>query len=365
MKQTNVWKFFSSVKLAIWLLAIIAVVSLIGTFIAQNEEPAFYITRYGQYGYSALLKTGLTNLYGSWWFILLLISLSLNLTVCLLNRLSLKGRQLGTLICHISILVILLGALIGMLFGQKGYVKINKAQEAGAFETDRGQVNLGFSVRLDDFIYNENIDPKEKLLVYPHTQEGPDLKTSSSFGVGVLAEIPTEIGSEREIANTGYKVRILRYMPDFVMDTSTKEVSNRSAKANNPAIEVELKGKDGALQEKFWVFARYPDMHQSKTDKFNFIYNWVGRRPKDFISKVTVIKNGRKMISRDIRVNFPLKFEGYAFFQASYDTEGLNWTGLKVVNDPGVGIVYLGFILFILGLSIRFYISPFMRISQK
>jgi len=345
MRQTKLWKFFSSIKLAIWLLAIICALSLIGTFIAQNEEPAFYISRYGQYGYSLLLKTGLADVYNSWWFILPLVMISLNLMACILNRLSFKGRQLGTFICHVSVLVILTGALIGMVYGQKGYMKINKAEEAGSFEVGKKHVDLGFSVRLDDFIYNESIDPKEKLSVY-------DGK--------LIAEIPTAVGAEQEIAGTGYKVKILRYLPDFVMDMSTKEASSRSTNANNPAIQVELKGKDG-FQDKFWVFARYPDMHQSIKSNYKFVYNWVGRRPKDFISKVTIIKGGREMISRDIRVNSPVKFQGYIFFQHNYDQERLNWTGLKVVKDPGVGVVYLGFILFILGLSIRFYISPLLR----
>ena len=345
MRQAKLWKFFSSIKLAIWLLTIICALSLIGTFIAQNEEPAFYITRYGQYGYSLLLKTGLADVYNSWWFILPLALISLNLTACILNRLSLKGRQLGTFICHVSVLVILAGALIGMVYGQKGYMKINKAEELGCFEAGKKHINLGFSVRLDDFIYNESIDPKEKLSVY-------DGK--------LTAEIPTAVGTEREIADTGHKVKILRYLPDFVMDMSTKEASSRSANANNPAIQVELEGKDGS-REKFWVFARYPDMHQSIKSNYKFVYNWVGRQPKDFISKVTIIKDAKVALIGDIRVNFPVKFQGYTFFQSSYDQERLNWTGLKVVKDPGVGVVYLGFALFILGLSVRFYISPLLR----
>jgi len=345
MRQTKLWKFFSSIKLAIWLFTIICALSMIGTFIAQNEESAFYINRYGQYGYNFLLKTGLTDVYNSWWFILPLILISLNLTACILNRISFKGRQLGAFICHVSVLVILAGALIGMLCGQKGYIKINKGQEANFFEAGKKHIDLGFSIRLDDFIYNESIDPKEKLSVY-------DGK--------LIAEIPTAVGAEQEIAGAGYKIKILRYLPDFVMDMSTKEASSRSANANNPAIQVEFKDKDGS-SEKFWVFARYPDIHQAIKTNYKFVYNWVGRRPNDFISKITVIKDGKEALSKDIRVNSPVKFQGYIFFQQSYDQERLNWSGLKVVKDPGVSVVYLGFILFILGLSIRFYINPLLR----
>ncbi|MDO8663116.1 MAG: cytochrome c biogenesis protein ResB [Candidatus Omnitrophota bacterium] len=348
IKQAKIWKFISSLKLAIWLLGIIALVSLIGTLIPQNEEEV--------------------SVYQSWWFILLIILFALNLSACLLSRLSLKNRPLGTLICHFSVLVILLGALIGMLFGQKGYLKLSRQEKANSFmASESKEVNLGFSIRLDDFIYNENIDPKEKLLIYSIQNDAVcqmDGASHKNGEEGLIAKIPTDPGTEREISATGYKIKVLRYLPDFVMDIATKKVTSRSSQANNPAIEVELRDKNGA-RESFWVFARYPDIHQSKTPNFNFVYHWEMRRPKDFISRVTIIKDGLEVLKKEIRVNFPLQFGGYSFFQSSYDPENLNWTGLTVVRDPGVSLVYLGFGLFILGLCIRFYINPFFKTLKK
>jgi len=362
IKQAKIWKFFSSIRLAVWLLSTIAVLSLIGTLIPQNEEVGFYIDRYGQLGYRALLQIGLNDVYASWWFILLLILFSLNLAVCLLNRLSFKMRSLGTMLSHFSILVILLGALIGMFYGQKGLIKISKGEEVSYFMArNEKRVDLGFSIKLDQFIYNEHIDPKEKLFVCSPQQQEAVCMMQGSNGKerlkGAIAEISTEIGTESRISDTGYKIRILRYLPDFVMDTATKVAVSRSAAPNNPAIEVELKDKAGAVK-KFWVFARFPDVHQELGADFKFIYNWVGRRPKDFISKVTILKGGKALMSKDIRVNEPLHFGGYTFFQSSYDVDNLNWSGLQVVNDPGVAVVYSGFILLILGLTMIFYVNP-------
>ena len=344
-----IWKFFSSVKLAVWLLAIIAALSLLGTFIPQNQEASFYIDRYGHSGYRALLETGLTDVYSSFWFALFLILFSINLTVCLLNRISLKIRMLGSILSHASILIILMGALIGVFFGQKGLVKIGDGEEASSFTTqDKRFVDLGFSIRLDKFIYSEHIDPKEKLLV------------SSARNDAIIAEIPTEVGVESGIADTGYKIKVLRYLPDFAMDTITKSVVSRSAKPNNPAIEARLKSKAGQISA-FWVFARFPGMHQKIDPNFKFAYHWVGRRPKDFISQVTVLKGGKEIKRADIRVNEPLRFDGYTFFQFTYDTEALSWSGLQVVKDPGVGVVYAGFIMLIAGLIIIFYVNPLIQ----
>lgn len=359
LKQTRIWKFFSSIKLAVWLLAIIAALSLLGTFIPQNQEAGFYIDRFGHSGYRALLETSLTDVYSSLWFVLFLILFSINLTVCLINRISLKIRMLGSILSHASILIILMGALIGMFFGQKGLIKIGEAEEVSSFTAyDRRQIDMAFSIRLDKFIYNEHIDPKEKLLVYPRTKDFGAVDPDK--GSLLIAEIPTEIGVESDIANTGYRIKALRYLPDFAMDTITKVAVSRSAKPNNPAIEVRLKSKTGQIST-FWVFAYFPDMHQKSDPSFKFIYHWVGRRPKDFISKVTVLKGGKEIISADIRVNEPLRFGGYTFFQSSYDTEGLSWSGLQAVKDPGVPVVYAGFILLTLGLVIVFYVNPLIQ----
>lgn len=340
-KQTKIWVFFSSVKLAIWLLSIIAFFSLIGTFIPQS------------------------NIYSSWWFILLLVLLSLNLTVCLLNRFSLKVRCLGSFLAHTSILVILLGALIGILFGQKDYLKISKGQEAGSFISRGKNVPLGFSIRLDDFIYNENIDSKEKLLVYQRNKSEKgicdlDKPLAANKAEGLLAEISVKPGIEQVIGNTGYRIKVMRYVPDFVMDTTSKLIASRSARPDNPAIEVELKDPKGGIKTA-WLFARFPQIHQEISADFRIIYNWAPRRPKDFISKVTILKAGKEILSRDIQVNAPLNFAGYNFFQSSYDSQDLSWSGLQVVKDPGVPVIYAGFVLLILGLVMIFYVGPLTR----
>ncbi len=329
IKKTKLWKFFSSIKLAIWLLAVIAMASLAGTFIPQDKSPAFYSSR---------------------WFTFLLALLSLNLAVCLLNRLPLKNRSLGTFISHLSILVIFIGASIGITYGEKGLIRINKAEEISSFISKGRTVDPGFSVRLDDFIYTEHIDPKEKLLVY-----------SAQDGQGLIAGIPTEIGVESDIAGTGYKIKVLRYLSDFAMDITTKVATSRSARADNPAIQVQLKNNRSGQISTFWVFARFPDMHQKTDPNFKFTYQWVGRRPKDFISKVTILKRGKEMISSDVRVNKPLHFDGYTFFQFSYDPEALGWSEIQIVKDPGVSVVYAGFVLLILGLVTIFYVNPLSR----
>ncbi len=346
IKRSKGWKFFSSIKLAIWLLASIATVSIIGTLILQNKSAAEYISRYGHSTYKVFSAMGFTHVYSAWWFILLLGLLSLNLTVCLLNRFSLKLRSLGTTIAHLSVLVIFAGALVGMFFGQKGFVKIYEGQSIGSFESHGKKVSLDFSVRLNDFIYEENISPDEKIVV-------------SSEDGSVLEEVSVEIGTEAKIPHTENSIKVLRYVPDFILDVSTKKVVSRSSEPRNPAVEIEL--NTAGETKTLWVFARYPDIHNTVVGGVKIKYVWAYRRPKDFISNLTVIKDGKEVLKQDVRVNCPLKFGGYTFFQSSYDKTNLVWTGLQVVKDPGVPIVYLGFVLLVLGLGIRFYVNPMIK----
>ena len=94
-----------------------------------------------------------------------------------------------------------------------------------------------------------------------------------------------------------------------------------------------------------------------------------GKHNIDSFKKETKRKNvnmwnyPEEVLKKEIRVNSPLKYGGYSFFQTSYDTIHHDWSGIQIVKDPGVPIVYLGFLLLIVGLVLKFYINPLLRIS--
>ena len=82
----KVWKFFSSVKLAVALLIILAIVSIIGTVIQQNEAPEQYLQEYSQSTIQLFDVLGFFDMYHTKWFVLLLFMLTTNLTICSLER---------------------------------------------------------------------------------------------------------------------------------------------------------------------------------------------------------------------------------------------------------------------------------------
>ena len=52
---------------------------------------------------------------------------------------------------------------------------------------------------------------------------------------------------------------------------------------------------------------------------------------------------------KTIKINQPFSFKGYTFYLENYEGRYLNWVELKVTNDPGIPLVYAGFIFLNLG----------------
>ena len=84
MKQ-KILKFLRSMTFGMILLGLIVACSLAGSLIAQGKEVMWYVRTYpGWYG--ILLKLGLNNVFYSWYFLVLMVLLCLNLTLCSLVR---------------------------------------------------------------------------------------------------------------------------------------------------------------------------------------------------------------------------------------------------------------------------------------
>ncbi|WP_042145752.1 cytochrome c biogenesis protein ResB [Paucisalibacillus sp. EB02] len=91
----KVWNFFSSVKVAVWLIVIALIASGIGTILpleqyipmdAISRDPAiFYPETYGLFG-KIFYQLGFHNLYSSWWYLILIASIGVSLVICSIDR---------------------------------------------------------------------------------------------------------------------------------------------------------------------------------------------------------------------------------------------------------------------------------------
>ena len=91
-KISQILNWLSSLKIAILLLLIVAISCALGTVIPQQESDQFYYDKFNNSPFlgiingKILLLFEFNHIYTSFWFLLLLIWLSIALTVCSFRR---------------------------------------------------------------------------------------------------------------------------------------------------------------------------------------------------------------------------------------------------------------------------------------
>jgi cytochrome c biogenesis protein len=83
---TQLWDFFCSLKLTLFLLIGLALTSIIGTVVQQGPQRE-YLATLSETKIRLYSALGFFDMYHSWWFILLLYLLTLNLICCSIKRL--------------------------------------------------------------------------------------------------------------------------------------------------------------------------------------------------------------------------------------------------------------------------------------
>ncbi|ALX47988.1 cytochrome c biogenesis protein ResB [Lentibacillus amyloliquefaciens] len=91
----KIWNFFSSVKVGVWLIVLALLASGAGTIFPQeqyipagaaNRDPSvYYEATYGIMG-QIYYQLGFHNLYSSWWYLLLIALIGISLVICSIDR---------------------------------------------------------------------------------------------------------------------------------------------------------------------------------------------------------------------------------------------------------------------------------------
>lgn len=464
----TVWDFLASVKLAIILFAFIALTSIIGTVLEQGqnyEKNIEVLTKLvGEASAPALyeffLKLGLMDMYHSSWFIGILITFAVNLTICSLDRLppiiklvrdpikpmqkeffaglpfrremQVKGgpeksessaiaamkkagfsplisrepdgvmhliaesgrwTRLGVFVTHLSILVILAGAVIGALFGFNGGVNIDEgkatvvAYKSGLSFTDaeneeyetimravvvaegnidaaaqalgvtgerlRGRMRglgvepLGFTVKNNDFeveyygASNMAREYKSSLSVFDGREEvikGQWIEVNAPLKHKGYSFYQSSYGLNQSLPEPKFSVRVL----SSTGQAETVLVENEEAfEIPGTGIKVTPLGHAHALGI---------DQSGRAYNYDEFMYNPA--------MLVEVAEPGGKTYRQWIMKRNPNSgnLPGGHVIQLA-DLWGLQYTGLQVRKDPGVWVVYAGCIIMSLGLYVSFFMS--------
>jgi cytochrome c biogenesis protein len=404
---SRVWKFFTSVKLTVVLLLSLAVTSIIGTLIPQSGTASEYFQKYGELRYKILSFLDsifeIFDMYHSWWFQILLLLLTINIIICSIDRIQATWKiifvkvprfnvsrfrrleykkefsessmpdelekiykpiisrsygysrieqtdngfclfaekwrwtRLGVYLVHLSIILMLLGSLIGSIFGFEGFVNIPEGESAKEITLrNTGETySLDFEIKCEDFSLSfydsgapseyrsslaiiENGKPvlkKDIIVNDPLRYKGINMFQSS---YGTLA--PREVTLSFTIRETGmeYKKKAVINKPvDIPEGLGTFIVKDYSSSAG-------FKGHN--IGEAFMGI-----LTQKTGNPLNILL------PIRFPSF-------DKMRKGDVVIAV-----------ASHDHR--YYTGLQVTKDPGVWVVYSGFILMIIGCFVTFFMS--------
>ena len=333
-----------SLKMTIPLLILLAALSVIGTLIPQGASEHEYLRLYSKEAYSVLRGLGLLDMYHSWWFIGVLVLLAVNLTACSLKRLPAVWRQvweakkgyarLGTYLTHLSVLLILLGGLIGARWGFKGYVEI---EEGGSTEEillsnpQRAMMPLGFTIHCDAF----------RIDLYPDgsPREYVSTLTFMEGGEILLDHVPLRV-------NHPISYRGLTFYQ------ASYGISDRSSEA---LLEVRRKGAGGdpaTMKLGQGEIKPIPGTHaQIGFMKYQPTVHGLGEAILLVLFNPHTPPEGFWLFKRLSEV------EGWQVGDFTFilrDLEKRYYTGIQVARDPGVPIVWVGCSLLVLGMIITF-----------
>ena len=399
----RLWKSFASVKLTIVLLLTLAATSIIGTLIPQNEDPRAYFETFGAFLYRLFSLLGLFDMYHSWWFRALILLLVVNIVVCSIDRLQStwkiifvrnprfnlaryrqfknrteynhdgvaeqlkalyepivarrfryhrteqtaegfaiygeRGRwtRLGVYIVHFSVVLLLIGGLIGSIFGFDGFVNIAEGESARSIQLRNSskKLDLGFEIRCDDFnvAFYDTGAPKEFRSSLTVLKQGKAVLQKD-----IIVNDPLRYEGINFYQSSYGSLPPNEVILNFTSIASGMAYSQKAA-INTPIVIPEDLGT--------FVLQRY-------TRQADFRGHNIGEA---FIGMLTPV-NGSP-----VEVKLPLKFPSFdkmrkgRVFIAVADFVPRYYTGLQVSRDPGVWVVYIGFMLMIIGIYITFFMS--------
>jgi len=400
---SKIWDFFTSVKLTIVLLLSLAATSIIGTLIPQNEDPQAYFQAFGGVLFQLFNLLDLFDMYHSWWFQLLIVLLTANIIICSIDRMSSnrrilfvrnpsfklsrfrslkhrpefsseivpqqlkdsfqsyiarrfrhcqveatengfaiygeKGRwtRFGVYTVHLSVVLLLIGGLIGSIFGFDGFVNIAEGESSQSIRLRNKpqMVQLDFAVRCDDFSvsFYETGAPKEFRSKLTILEQG------------------REVLKKDIIVNDPLRYKGISFYQSSYGSLPSNEVvlSFTSAQTGRIYKSRALLNQPLQLPEKLGTFEIKEFLRSA-----SFKGHDIGEAYTGILTPAD---------AAPVQVVLPLRFPTFDKMRqgnlviAVVEHVPRYYTGLQVAKDPGVWVVYSGFILMIIGCYITFFMS--------
>ena len=89
--------FLGSMELAITLLLTLAIASVIGTVLQQNQPYADYVIKFGPFWFEVFEQLGLYDVYSALWFLAILALLVISTSVCVIRHFPAMAKEMWQL----------------------------------------------------------------------------------------------------------------------------------------------------------------------------------------------------------------------------------------------------------------------------
>lgn len=386
----QVFKFFSSLKLTVVLLSLALALTFFGT-LAQVEIGLFEVQqKYFQSMGIILHKQPIPKPEGGTWFTLVIPLaggyllgklLLLNLVAGFVSRFKWTPNKVGIYISHLGLILLLLGQWFTEMLQVESNIRFEEGQSRNYSESFR-DFELAFIRPAADGEEEQHVAISEKALrrtgegkVYSQESLPYDIKVLRHFSNATLTNA---VPAEREGFVSAGKNFAPQGKPEvFSMD-----------EINVPAYELELLDKStGQPQGKYVVSAellRQPvvtsdtpmQIHMRFTRYYKpFTLHLVDFRhdkfvgtetPRNFSSLVQLVNHETgENRAVNIRMNSPLRYNGEAYFQASFERGNPRVTVLQVVRNPSWLVPYISCTMMTTGLLIQFLIHLSKFVSKQ
>jgi len=274
-----------------------------------------------------------------------------------------KGRlsRLGVYIVHLSVIFLLVGGLVGSFFGFEGFVNIPEGEATDTIRLrNTGAIHrLDFQIRCDDFnleLY-ENGAPKEYRSSLSIVEGGRAVKQKDIVvndpmryrGINIFQSSYGKLPPEHMASK--------KTPPSGPAETYTLSFTSRSS-----GMQYTQKAKVGEPVEIPEGLGRFVIMAYESAASFR------GMDVGEALNAILTPPEGEP-----VEVLLPLKFGNFDKMRGGeiiiavenqdrekftpQPSETRYYTGLQVTRDPGVWLVYSGFILMIAGCFVTFYLS--------
>lgn len=273
-----------------------------------------------------------------------------------------RWTRFGVYTVHLSVILLLLGSLVGSLFGFEGFVNIPEGEIINSIRirnTDKIQ-NLDFEIKCEDFniSFYDNGAPKEYRSSLTVIEQGkPVLKKE------IIVNDPLRYKGINIFQSSYGKMPSNRPQKKKIMakDPSEEITINFASKKSGTAYRIKIViGKPVDIPEGFGKFVIVEFIESAEFMGQNIGAAYVGiLTPKDG-NPVEVLlplhfPNFDKM--RKGAVVISVAEQKAKEFNPGGNTVQRYYTGLQVTKDPGVWVVYTGFIIMIIGCFITFFMS--------